>query len=62
MKEYNVLKFGAVADGETLSTAAVQRAIDVCAAYGGGKVYFPKGTFVLSTVFLKSNVCIEIQE
>jgi len=62
MKEYNVLKFGAVADGETLSTAAVQRAIDVCAAYGGGKVYFPAGKFVLSTVFLKSNVRVEIQE
>lgn len=62
MKEYNVLKFGAVADGETLNTAAVQRAIDVCAAYGGGKVYFPAGKYVLSTVFLKSDVTVEIQE
>ncbi len=54
--EYNVLDFGAIGDGETLNTKAVQKAIDACAVAGGGRVFFPKGQYVLSSVFLKSNV------
>ena len=32
---YNVLEFGAVANGETLCTKAVQNAIEKCSADGG---------------------------
>ena len=59
---YSVVKYGAVADGKTLSTKAVQKAVDECSANGGGIVRFDKGRYVLSTVFLKSNVKIEIPE
>ncbi len=59
---YNVLDFGAKADGVTLNTAAAQSAIDECAAHGGGTVLFADGDYVLSTVFLKSNVHILIDE
>jgi polygalacturonase len=59
---YNVNDFDAVADGQTLNTAAVQMAVDACHQNGGGVVRFGKGTYVLSTVFLKSNVSIEIPE
>lgn len=58
--KFNVLDYGAVADGRTLNSAAVQAAIDAANAAGGGIVYFPEGIYVLSTVFLKSNVFIEI--
>ena len=57
---YNVKDFGAVADEKTLCTKAVQKAVDECSANGGGIVRFDKGRYVLSTVFLKSNVRIEI--
>ncbi len=57
---YNIKDFGAVADGVTLNTAAVQAAVDACYKAGGGTVLFPEGEYVLSTVFLKSNVTIEI--
>ena len=59
---YGVVKYGAVADGKTLNTKAVQKAVDECSANGGGIVRFDKGRYVLSTVFLKSNVKIEIPE
>ena len=58
---FNVMEFGAVANGVVLDTAAVQAAVDACAAAGGGKVYFPRGIYVLATVFLKSNVHIEFE-
>ena len=61
-KIFNVLDFGAVADGKTLSSPAVQKAIDACSANGGGVVYFPKGIYVLATVFFKDNVHIEFED
>ena len=62
VKKYNVIDFGAVADGKTLNSAAVQSAIDECNKNGGGTVLFPNGQFVLSTVFLKSDINIELSE
>lgn len=59
-KIFNVLDYGAIADGETLCTAALQKAIDDCHAVGGGTILFPEGTYVLATVFMKSNVRIHI--
>ena len=61
MQTFNVKDFGAVADGVTLNNEAVQKAIDECSKVGG-RVFFPKGEYVLSTVFLKSNVTMELDE
>lgn len=62
MRKYNVKEFGAVGDGQTLCTEAAQKAVDYCYAQGGGTVCFDRGVYVLSTVYLKSNVHIEIAE
>ena len=35
---FNIKDFGAVADGKTLNTAAIQNAIDTCFENGGGQV------------------------
>lgn len=59
MKKYQVEDFGAIADGKTLCTEAVQKAVDACSK-DGGVVQFGAGRYVLSTVFLQSNVTIEI--
>lgn len=57
---YKMNDFAASADGRTLNTQAVQKAVDECSKNGGGIVRFGRGRYVLSTVFLKSNVTIDI--
>lgn len=59
---FDVRNYGAVADGVTNVTSAVQAAVDACHQQGGGTVLFTEGKYVLGTVFLKSNVRIEIQK
>jgi len=48
---YNVkaAAYGAVGDGSTDDTAAIQAAVDVAEAAGGGTVYFPAGTYKIAT-------------
>ena len=57
----NIRDFGAVPDGKTLCTAAVQRAIDACGQAGGGTVYVPPGTFLTGTLVLRSNVTLYLE-
>jgi hypothetical protein len=45
---YNVKNYGAVGDGATDDREAIQAAIDAIKEDGGGTLYFPKGTYVLS--------------
>lgn len=59
-RTYNVRDFGAKGDGSTLDTAALQAAIDACAADEGGTVLIPAGTFLTGTVELKSNVTLHV--
>jgi hypothetical protein len=53
---FDVRDYGARPNGKTLSTAAIQKAIDACAAAGGGTVYLPPGTLRSGTLRLKSHV------
>src|SRR5579872_5125283 len=57
---YNVRDFGAKGDGQTLDSAAVQKAIDTCTADRGGLVLIPAGDFVVGTLELKSNVTLHL--
>lgn len=47
IRVYNVEDYGAVHDGVTDDTVAIQLAINTCFAAGGGKVYFPNGTYII---------------
>jgi polygalacturonase len=53
---------GAVGDGKALDTAAVQKAIDACAAEGGGVVSLPAGAYRCGSLFLKSHVTLQIEK
>lgn len=57
---FDVTAFGAVGDGRTLNTKAVQSAIDACVP--GGKVYIPRGVFLTGAVFLKGDLTLYIAE
>jgi polygalacturonase len=43
MKWKNVKEYGAVGDGTTKDSSAIQQAIDKCTTEGGGNVYIPLG-------------------
>ena len=51
----NVREFGATGNGINKDTAAIQKAIDA-----GGMVYFPPGTYLCGTIYLKSNGGLEL--
>ena len=57
---FDVTAHGAKGDGQTLNTAAIQKAIDACHSSGGGVVYFPNGNFLSGTLELKSNVTLRL--
>ena len=56
----DVTVHGAKGDGVQLDTAAIQKAIDACAAGGGGVVWFPAGNFLSGTIVLKSNIALHL--
>ncbi len=53
---------GAIADGTTVNTKAIQGAIDKCAASGGCVLVVPKGTFVSGAIFLKQGVDLRVEK
>ena len=56
---FDVRNAGAVGDGTTLETEAIQRAIDACAATGG-TVVFPPGRYLSGTLFMRSHVTLHL--
>jgi polygalacturonase len=61
-KIFSANDYGAVNDGATLSSPAIQKAIDACAAKGGGIVTLQPGTYVSGSIFLKDKVNLRIDK
>jgi len=59
---YDVTSYDAKGDGATLSTKAIQAAIDAAAAQGGGEVLFPPGSFLTGTLYLKNHVRLRVAQ
>jgi polygalacturonase len=57
----NVRDHGARGNGSSNDTGAINAAIDACASAGGGTVTFPSGTYMVSSLRLKSNIRLLIQ-
>ncbi|KQC32686.1 glycoside hydrolase [Nonlabens sp. YIK11] len=59
---FNILDYGAVADGVTKNTVAIKLAIEECNAAGGGTVLIPSGKFLTGAIYLKSNVNLHLED
>lgn len=59
---FDVRRYGAVGDGKSVDTAAINRAIDAAAAAGGGTVLFPAGQYLSYSIHLKSNVALFLDQ
>ena len=59
-KTCDVRQMGAVGDGHTKDTAAIQHAIDECSASRGGIVHFNAGTYVSGPLNWKSHVHLQL--
>ena len=57
----NVRDFGALGDGATKDTAALQQAIDRCFVLGGGEALVPAGNYLTGSIQLKSNVTLRFE-
>jgi polygalacturonase len=52
----NVRDFGAIGDGQTLDSPAIDRAIAACAGAGGGTVCLPAGIYLSGSIHLTNNL------
>lgn len=60
--QLEVTEFGAVGDGQTLNTEAIQNTIDEAASQGGGVVIIPDGQFLTGALFFKPNTHLHVRE
>src|SRR4051812_44698824 len=59
-KACDVRAMGALGDGHTKDTAAIQRAIDTCSVPQGGVVHFSAGTYVSGPLDWESHVRLQL--
>ncbi|MCK7480524.1 MAG: hypothetical protein M0C28_27305 [Candidatus Moduliflexus flocculans] len=58
---FDVRDFGATGIKEDLAQEAIQKAVDACAAGGGGTVLFPPGDYTSGTIHLRSRVRLYLE-
>ena len=59
--QYNIKDFGAVGDGVTLCTNAINSAITKCSDNGGGMVVVPVGAYKSGMILMKNNVELHLE-
>ena len=57
----SIVDYGAVADGVTLNTEAIQATIDQVSSLGGGTVLVPSGVYLTGSIWLKDNVNLHLK-
>jgi DNA sulfur modification protein DndE len=59
---YDITRYGAIGDGMTLNTKAINQAIDMANQAGGGVVLVPRGLWLTGPIVFKSNVNIHTEQ
>ncbi len=57
---FNIIKYGAKADGQTLNSKAINQAITACSEAGGGTVIIPAGLWLTGPVIFQNNVNLHL--
>jgi polygalacturonase len=60
-KIFNVRQYGAVGDGKSVDTEAIQKALDACGEAGGGAVVFPPGTYLSRPLLLRTKTTMLLE-
>jgi len=61
-KDYKASFFGIESNGTTLNTRSIQAAIDYIHEHGGGRLVFYVGRYLTGTIYMKSDVTIQLEE
>jgi polygalacturonase len=61
-KTYPITDYGAIGDGSTHCTEAINKAISQCSEGGGGIVVVPGGKYITGPIHLKSNVNLHLDD
>jgi polygalacturonase len=56
----NIRDYGALGDGTTKDTTAIQQTIDRCAVLGGGEVLIPAGNYLTGALQLRSHTLLRL--
>ncbi len=59
---FNIRDYGAVGDGVSFDSPAIQKTIDACAESGGGTIFIPAGKYVCGTVHLRSHIHVLLEK
>jgi polygalacturonase len=59
---FDIRIYGAIGDGKTVASPAINKAIEAAAAAGGGTVYLPAGTWLSFSIRLKSHVNLYLSQ
>jgi polygalacturonase len=59
-RDFDIIRYGAVAGGRIDCTDAIRRAIEDCSGAGGGRVVVPAGRFLTGPIHLRSNVNLHV--
>jgi polygalacturonase len=62
VRDFNILDYGAVADGKTLNTDAFHSAMQACATAGGGRVVVPRGVFLTGPIQMMSHLDFHVDD
>lgn len=61
MLNCNIKDYGAIGNGVTIDTPAIQAAIDACGSHGGGRVTLEEGRYLCGRINLRDGVDLHIE-